>query len=65
MDEAVIESHGVSSSDRQGVTSILWENTANLFDATSIAGSLNAHLGSLCDGHLSFRMSSIFEVAKL
>ena len=65
MDEAVIESHDVSSSDRQGVTSILWENTAKLFDATSIAGSLIAHLGSFCDGHLSVRMSSIFEVAKL
>ena len=65
MDEAVIESHDVSSSDRQGVTSILWDNTAKLFDATSIAGSLIAHLGSFCDGHLSVRMSSIFEVAKL
>ena len=62
MDEAVIESHDVSSSDRQGVTSILWENTAKLFDATSIAGSLIAHLGSFCDGHLSFRMSAIFKV---
>ena len=39
MDEAVIESHDVSSADRQGVTSILWENTAKWFDATSIAGS--------------------------
>ena len=62
VDEAVIESHDVSSSDRQGVTSILWENTAKLFDATSIAGSLIAHLGSFCDGHLSFRMSAIFKV---
>ena len=62
MDEAVIESHDVSSSDRQGVTSILWENTAKLFDATSIAGSLIAHLGSFCDGHLSFRMSAILKV---
>ena len=65
MDEAVIESHDISSADRQGMTSILWENTAKLFDATSIAGSLIAHLGSFCDGHLSCRMSSIFEVAKL
>ena len=32
------------------MTSILWENTAKLFDATSIAGSLNAHLDSFCDG---------------
>ena len=40
MDEAVIESHDISSADRQGMTSILWENTAKLFDATSIAGSL-------------------------
>ena len=47
------------------MTSILWEKTAKLFDATSIAGSLNAHLDSFCDGHLSFRMSSIFGVAKL
>ena len=62
VDEAVIESHDVSSSDRQGVTSILWENTAKLFDATSIARSLIAHLGSFCDGHLSFRMSAIFKV---
>ena len=58
MDEAVIESHDVSSADRQGVTSILWENTAKLFDATSIAGSLNAHLDSFCDGHFSFKRSS-------
>ena len=65
MDEAVIESHDISSADRQGMTSILWEDTAKLFDATSIAGSLNAHLDSFCDGHLSFRMSSIFGVAKL
>ena len=50
MDEAVIESHDISSADRQGMTSILWENTAKLFDATSIAGSLNAHLDSFCDG---------------
>ena len=62
MDETVIESHDVSSSGRQGVTSILWENTAKLFDATSIAGSVIAHLGSFCDGHLSFRMSAIFKV---
>ena len=40
MDEAVIESHDISSADRQGMTSILWENTAKLFDATPIAGSL-------------------------
>ena len=33
-----------------------------MFDATSIAGSLIAHLGSFCDGHLSFRMSAIFKV---
>ena len=50
MDEAVIESHDISSADRQGMTSILWENAAKLFDATSIAGSLNAHLDSFCDG---------------
>ena len=59
MDEAVIESHDISSADRQGMTS------AKLFDATSIAGSLNANLDSFCDGHFSFRMSSIFGVAKL
>ena len=47
------------------MTSILWENTAKLFDATSIAGSLNAHLDSFCDGHFSFRMSSTPGVAKL
>ena len=47
MDEAVIESHDISSADRQGMTSILWENTAKWFDATSIAGSLNAHFDSL------------------
>ena len=58
MDEAVIESHDISSADRQGMTSILWENTAKLFDATSIAGSLNAHLDSFCDGHFSFKRSS-------
>ena len=58
MDEAVIESHDISSADRQGMTSILWENTAKLFDATSIAGSLNAHLDSFCDGHFSFKCSS-------
>ena len=40
------------------MTSILWENTAKLFDATSIAGSLNAHLDSFCDGHFSFKRSS-------
>ena len=34
-------------------------------DATSIAGSLNANLDPFCDGHFSFRMSSIFGVAKL
>jgi hypothetical protein len=33
VDEAVIESHDVSSSDRQGVTSILWKNTAKLCNA--------------------------------
>ena len=64
MDEAVIESHDVFSADRQGVTSILWENTAKWFDATSMAGSLNAHFDSLCDGHFSFRMFSIFVAAK-
>ena len=58
MDEAVIESHDISSADRQGMTSILWENTAKLFDATSIAGSLNAHLDSFCDGHLSRKAGS-------
>ena len=58
MDEAVIESHDISSADRQGMTSILWENTAKLFDATSIAGSLNAHLDSFNDGHFSFKRSS-------
>ena len=63
VDEAVIESHDISSADRQGMTSIFWENTAKLFDATSIAGSLNANLDSFCDGHFSFRMSSIFGVA--
>jgi len=47
MDEAVIESHDISSADRQCMTSILWENTAKWFDATSIAGSLNAHFDSL------------------
>ena len=46
------------SADRQGMTSILWENTAKLFDATSIAGSLNAHLDSFCDGHLSRKAGS-------
>ena len=40
------------------MTSILWENTAKLFDATSIAGLLNAHLDSFCDGHFSFKRSS-------
>ena len=40
------------------MTSILWENTAKLFDATSIAGSLNAHLDSFCDGHLSRKAGS-------
>ena len=58
MDEAVIESHDIFSADRQGMTSILWANTAKLFDATSIAGSLNAHLDSFCDGHFSFKRSS-------
>jgi hypothetical protein len=58
VDEAVIESHDISSADRQGMTSILWENTAKLFDATSIAGSLNAHLDSFCDGHLSRKAGS-------
>ena len=58
MHEAVIESHDIFSADRQGMTSILWENTAKLFDATSIAGSLNAHLDSFCDGHFSFKRSS-------
>ena len=66
MDEAVIESHDIiSSADRQGMTSIIWENTAKLFDATSIAGSLNAHLDSFCDGHFSFRMFSIFGCARV
>ena len=58
MDEAVIESHDISSADRQGMTSILWENTAKFFDATSIAGSLNAHLDSFCDGYFSLKRSS-------
>ena len=58
MDEAVIESHDISSADRQGMTSILWENTAKLFDATSIAGSLNARLDSFCAGHLSRKAGS-------
>ena len=40
------------------MTSILWENTGKLFDATSIAGSFNAHLDSFCDGHFSFKRSS-------
>ena len=40
------------------MTSCFWENTAKLFDATSIAGSLNAHLDSFCDGHFSFKRSS-------
>ena len=58
MDEAIIESHDIFSADRQGMASILWENTAKLFDATSIAGSLNAHLDWFCDGHFSFKRSS-------
>ena len=58
MNEAVIESHDISSADRQGMTSILWENTAKFFDATSIAGSLNAHLDSFCHGYFSLKRSS-------
>ena len=42
VDEAVIESHDISSEDRQGMTSFFGENMAKLFDATCIAGSLNA-----------------------
>ena len=60
VDEAVIESHDISSEDRQGMTSFFGENMAKLLDATRIAGSLNANLDSFCDGHFSFRMSSTF-----
>ena len=34
VDEAVIESHDISSEDRQGMTSFFGENMAKLFDAT-------------------------------
>ena len=49
VDEAVIESHDISSEDRQGMTSFFGKNMAKLFDATWIAGSLNANLDSFCD----------------
>ena len=50
MDEAVIESHDVSSSDRQGVTSILWEEHGKIVCNTPYIqerGIIDCHLGKL------------------
>ena len=58
VDEAVIESHDISSEDRQGMTSFFGENMAKLFDATCIAGSLNANLDSFCDGHFEGKFTT-------